>query len=226
MIEARCRSALLVLVTTTLALTGCDNMIFVELGRGQIGQVTVDRTFPTGLHPYEGCPSIDESYRSTTGGGRIVVAPLSEGCLLAVHIENAELLSKGTMSLWADALVSYDMSALIAIDVAIDQFVLDAGRTSPLGHAQLRSLSVALDERVLVDEKDLAKIGEGEDELRIAIPQELVDRFERALDERVAFTGTLDIRIVLRRGVAIPRFLHIRTLLQPFLLVDGWKAKF
>ncbi len=224
MTEARCRCAIVALVTSAMVLSGCDDWLLVELGRGQIGQVTVDRTFPTGLYAYEGCPSIDQRYTSGAGGGRIVVAPLSEGCLLAVHIENAELLSAGTMALWAEALKSYDMSALISIDVGIDEFVLDGGRMHPLGTERVRALSVALDERVLVEEKDLVNLHE--DEVRVPIPQELVDRFEQALDERVAFTGTLDIRLVLRSSVPIPRFLHVRTLLQPYLLVDGWNATF
>lgn len=224
MTEARCRCAIVALVTSAIALTGCD-MMLVELGRGQISQVLVDRTFPTGLRPYDGCPSIDLPYGTGPTGGRLVVAPLSEGCLLAVHMNEAVLLNAGTMSLWADALAGYDMSALIAIDVIIDQFSIDGGRALPLGLDRVQALSIALDERVLVKRKDLENVGE-EEETRIPIPQSLVDSFEQALDERRAFTGALDIRLVLKPDVQIPRILHVRTLLQPVLLIDGWNAAF
>lgn len=221
MIEAR-RSAVLAALSLTLA-AGCSDAFLVELGRGQIGQVVVDRTFPTGHRPYEGCPEMRLVFEGSANG-EVVIAPLSHGCLLSVHVEDAILLNSATMSAWSDALVAYDMSALVAIDVIIDELILDGGRHEPLEDGAIQAVSIALDERVLVDHRDLAAIDT--DELRVPIPNTLVDRFVTALDEKKAFTGTIDVRIVLRPGVAIPRLLHLRTLLQPVLLVDGWSATF
>jgi hypothetical protein len=83
---------------------------------------------------------------------------------------------------------------------------------------------------VLFDEGDLASMDNEETDdakkLRLTIPHSLVDRFVQALHEGRAFTGTLDVRLVLRRDVAVPRVVHVRTLLQPVLLVDGWDATF
>lgn len=223
MYEARSAAALAAF--SLMLTTGCSDAFLVELGRGQIGQVVVDRTFPTGLRPYEGCPEIHLSSEGSSGPrGEIVVAPLSHGCLLSVHMEDAVLLNSATMSAWHDALVSYDMNALVAIDVIIDELVLDGGRLVPLAPDAMRSVTIALDERVLVDRDDLATIDTKE--LRVTIPEPLVDRFVTALDERRAFTGTIDVRMVLRPGIEIPRLLHLRTLLQPVLLVDGWSATF
>jgi hypothetical protein len=214
------RSAALVALSLTLA-AGCSDAFLVELGRGQIGQVVVDRTFPTGRRPYEGCPSIR---LASEGTGEIVVAPLSKGCLLAVHIDDAILLNAATMSAWNDALAAYDMSALIAIDVIVDELVLDGGRLVTLDGDAVHSVSIALDDRVLLDQDEIASLDTNE--LRLAIPDTLVDRFVTALDERRAFTGSIDVRVVLRPGVEIPRLLHLRTMLQPVLLVDGWSATF
>ena len=221
--EAR-RSATLAALSLTLA-AGCSDVFLVELGRGQIGQVVVDRTFPTGLHPYDGCPSIRAATDPSRGARtEVVVAPLSHGCLLALRMEDAVLLNDATMAAWSDALASYDMSALIAIDVIVDELVLDGGRSVDFGPSELHSVSIALDDRVLLDKEEIESLDT--DEIRLAIPATLVDRFITALDEKRAFTGTIDVRVVLRPGIEIPRILHLRTMLQPVLLVDGWGATF
>lgn len=218
------RRAALVLLVSVLG-PGCSDLFLVELGRDQIGKVRVDRSFPTGLRGYDGCPSLHLVFgKEGSTSGDVVVAPLSAGCLLSVRMEEAELLNAPTMRAWAEALKSYDMSALIAIDIIVDELSLDAGRRSPFGDGDVRSLSIALEDRVLVDQDDLATLGTSE--LRMTIPQRLVDRFLEALENGHAFTGTLDLRLVLREGVEIPPVLHLRTLLQPVLLVDGWKATF
>lgn len=204
---------------------GCSDLFLVELGRDQVGQVRVDRTFPTGLHELDGCPPLHLAFgKEGSASGDVVVAPLSAGCLLSVRLEEAELLNAPTMRAWAEALKGYDMSALIAIDIIVDELSLDAGHRSPLGERDVYSLSIALEDRVLVDQDDLAMLGT--DELRMTIPQRLVDGFLEALENGHAFTGTLDLRMVLREGVDIPPVLRLRTLLQPVLLVDGWKATF
>jgi hypothetical protein len=221
--EARCAATLAALTLTLTA--GCSDAFLVELGRGQIGQVVVDRTFPTGFRPYEGCPSVRIGTDGSSGPrGEIVVAPLSKGCLLALHMEDAVLLNDATMAAWSDALVSYDMNALIAIDIIVDELVLDGGRSVDLGADEVHSVSIALDDRVLLDLEEIQSLDTNE--VRLGIPDTLVDRFVTSLDERRAFTGTIDVRVVLRPGVQIPRILHLRTMLQPVLLVDGWGATF
>lgn len=221
--EAR-RTVTLAALSLTLA-AGCSDAFLVELGRGQIGQVVVDRTFPTGYRPYEGCPSIRLASDPERGPrSEVVVAPLSHGCLLALHMEETVLLNDATMAAWSDALVSYDMSALVAIDVIVDELVLDGGRFVDLGPSEVHSLSIALDDRVLIDQEEIESLDT--DEIRLGIPDTLVDRFITSLDEKRAFTGTLDVRLVLRPDVEIPPVLHLRTMLQPVLLVDGWGATF
>lgn len=224
MFEARCSALLAAL--SILITAGCSDLFLVELGRGQIGQVLVDRTFPTGHRPYEGCPEVRLAFESDGGGphGNVVIAPLSHGCLLSVRVEDAILLNAATMSAWSDALASYDMRALVAIDVIIDELRLLGEARQPLDVRTLAAVSIALDDRILVDHRDLAHFGK--EELRVSIPQSLIDRFIEALDEKKAFTGTIDVRLVLRPEVAIPRALRVRTLLQPVLLVDGWRATF
>lgn len=210
-----------------LLLAGCDG-ILVELGRGQIAQVLVERTFPTGLSPYEGCPDVHLEYGgSGASGGEIRVAPLSEACLLNVRMDDAVLLSDATMTLWSEQLAAYDMGALISIDVIIDEIVVDGGRTVPLGIEDVQSVSIALDDRVMIDADDiLVTREEGDEEIRVPIPQSLVDRFIASLDAQEAFTAKLEVRLVLRDDVEIPRILHVRALLQPVLLVDGLAATF
>lgn len=223
--DAHRRLATSVLATAVL-LTGCD-ALFVELGRGQIAQVLVERTFPTGLAPYEDCPSLMLEYGGTgAAGGAITIAPLSRGCLLNVRLDGAILLTQSTMRLWSEQLAGYDMSALISIDVIIDEILVDGGRSFPLGADEVQSMSIALDDRVMLDQDDVLIPRGEEDELRIPVPQSLVDSFITALDEQVAFTSKLEVRIVLRDGVPIPRVLHVRAMLQPVLLVDGWNATF
>lgn len=224
--STRCCHALWIAAWLVLA-AGCDGVL-VELGRGQIAQVVVERTFPTGFGPYDGCPDV----RLELGGGgassgEITIAPLSHACLMNVRMEDAVLLTQSTMELWSEQLAAYDMQALISIDVVVDDIVVDGGRRVPLGPEEVRSISIALDDRVMLDLDDIEAIeSEAEDEIRIPVPQTLVDRFVVALKERQAFTARLELRLVLRDDVEIPRVVHVRALLQPILLVDGWDATF
>lgn len=226
MTEALRHPAALVLASLLLV-TGCDGVL-VELGRGQIGQVLVERTFPTGFSSYgDDCPDLELEYGGTgASGGAITIAPLSKACLLNVRMDDAVLLSQATMELWSEQLAAYDMSALISIDIIIDEIELDGGRTIPLGADQVQSVSIALDDRVMLDQDDIHMVEDGTDELRVPVPQSLVDNFIQALEEKEAFTSRLEVRLVLRNGVRIPRILHVRALLQPVLLVDGWNATF
>ncbi len=184
MTEARRRYVLIALAASALTLTGCQDLFMVELGRKNIAAVVVNRAFPTGLSDPTGCPAVDRTYHTSGGDARIVVAQLTEGCLLAVHLDEAELLNEGTMKLWAKALKGYDLSALISIDIIIDQFRLDAGREHPFGADQVQALSIALDKRVLVQREDLARIESGENDVRIPIPQELVESFREVAGGR------------------------------------------
>lgn len=207
--------------------TGCD-AVLVELGRGQIAPVVVERTFPTGFGPYEGCPDVRLEYGGDgASSGAITIAPLSRACLMNVRMEDAVLLSQSTMELWHEQLKAYDMQALVSIDVVVDDVVVDGGRHVPLGPEEVRAISIALDDRVMLDLDDIEAIERDEaDEIRIPVPQTLVERFVVALTERKAFTSRLELRLLLRDEVPIPRLLHVRALLQPILLVDGWNATF
>lgn len=205
-------------------LVGCDPWV-VEVGRGQVTPVVVERIMVTGLTPEDGCPSARVRYRTFDDRyGDATVAPLSQGCLLAFREDDVELMPADVIGVWREQLRGVDLTALLAVELIVDSLEIfdDSRQLIPL--EDLDSVSLHLDGQVLFTREDMASMNESE--LRVPVPEELIERFLLALESGDALTAEMEIRMVFGEGVPIPNLMRVRAELQPILKVDAWKVLF
>lgn len=212
------------LLAMSVLLFGCEPMV-IEIGSDHIAPVVVERLLYTGLEPEDGCPAFQIPYVTLDRReGEATIAPHSSGCLLAFREMDVVLMPAETMAHWSAQLAGYDMGALMGADLVVNELVIFDGVSTPIPLDELEEVSFHFDGRVLFTREDMQKLES--EELRVTVPQELVDRFLMALDAQSALTAELEMRIVLREGRAVPGLLLVRTELQPVLRINAWDAIF
>ncbi len=211
------------LLVSFALLVGCD--LVIEVGADHIAPVVVERVMYTGLEPGDGCPSLQLPYRTLDDrSGEATIAPLTSGCLLAFREEDVLLMPAEVMEHWSAQLSGYDMSSLIGVELVVNQLEIRDGVRDPMPVEDFDVVSLHLDGQVLFTRQDMARLGR--EELRVRVPQELVDRFLRALERGEALTAEMEVRIVFRDGRPVPGIILVHTELQPVLMVDAWRAIF
>lgn len=215
------RLALASLLALGMHLSGC----VVEIGPGHVEPVLFERVMYTGLEPEDGCPTVHVPYLTLDRrNGEANVEPVPGGCLLGFREDDVELVAAPVMREWREQLGGTDLSALLGADLVVNELRFTNGVRTPIDAADLAEVAVLLDQTLLFTREELAQLGTRE--LRIPVPEDLLERFLDALERGEAVTAELKVHLVFRDGYAVPTLLVVRAELQPILKVDALKVLF
>lgn len=214
-------------LASALVLTGCANLILVELGEGSVKPFRFERTFSLSERARTECPfGSAESFPSDADRALVSFAPMDDGCMVDVRLEGARLLTRERVVDRAERLSRRgDIGAVRALDLVLTTLVLEDQDGEPLRLEHVRSLVITVDGAVVWRERDVPAMAES-GTARATMPDTFVDRFKRALMEHEELRADLGLRLLIddpRR--LVPAELRVDTVLQPVVLVDGLDAK-
>lgn len=205
-------------------LSGCA----IELGEGDVAPIRFDRSYVLGASPLTECPFGTRMLPASDDApsASVTFVPVREGCLVDIRVDDGRLLDREAITERAEKLEGRgDLDSILAVDLALTDMRLEDQDGERLDLSLVQSLTIRLDDEVIVSEQDIQRYLDG-DAVRVSLPEATVGRFVEALVERRDLRGRLRITMVMTDpGRLIPAILSVRTALQPIVLVDGIAAK-
>lgn len=203
-------------------LSGCTDLVTIDIGRGRIAPIEVNRELDVGGGTLLGCPKIERSFAAEgAASASASLTPVTTGCRARLRLEDALLVNRANIERIGGMLAGFDRTALVGIDVEVDELALD-GDGERLESDSTHELSVLLDEQIVLS----AIEPESVPGRREALPESVVDAFFRAVDAEEALRVDLELQLTFREGARLPDTLRLHMLLQPILRVDVIRAAF
>lgn len=200
----------------------------IELGEGDVAPIRFDRSYVLGDSPLSECPfgTRELPANEEALSARVTFVPVREGCLVDIRVDDGRLLDRDAIVSRAEKLEGRgDLDSILAVDLALTDMRLEDQDGVRLDLSLVRSLTIRLDDEVVVSEQDIQRYLDG-DVVRVTLPEATVGRFIEALIERRDLHGRLRVTMVMTDpSRLIPAILSVRTSLQPIVLVDGIAAK-
>ena len=202
---------------------GCTDLVTTDIGRGEIAAIEIDRRFSLDqARPRDLCPTLTREL--PPGDARAAsasLAPVEIGCELTLRVEDAVLVSAASMEQHGDAVGDRDTTAIVGIDVEVDELLVEDGAGVRLGQDEVGHIVLELEGTEVV--RMAGPTGQ-EAPIRGSLPQSLVDDFVAGLESGAEVRGDVEVRAIFTDASHIPDESRIYARLQPILRVDVVRA--
>lgn len=193
-------------VLSAILVTGCTDLVTVDVGAGRIEPVTIEERVALDDLASGRCLDAERDIEAADAlEGTLSVRALPSSCRVEVELDDAVLVDRATMIAIADALADLDTTALVGIDVEVLELIVPGSTSVELG----------LERTTLARSTELP--------VRTSVPEAVVDAFLVAVEKRAELRADLTLAVAFPRGTALSR-VDARMVLQPILRVDVVRA--
>ncbi len=204
-------------------LFGCDDLVTIDVESEKIEPITVDLSLDLGDQPVALCPELVVPLQiANATAASATLTPVELGCRLDIRIDDAMLVSRETLMSQAQVLEDVDTTALVGIDVVLEEVVVEDGTTNtsfPPGTIQ--EIGLGIEDQVVLRTTEL---GVQSTTVRGPLPRSLVDEFLVAIEKGTELRGDVELSLSFATASTVPPTVHIVVVLQPILRVDVVRA--
>lgn len=204
-----------------LAISGCTDLVTVELGAGRVSPIEVRQEVPLRAEILRSCAPVTLPFEwPNSEGASASIAPAGAGCEVTIVVTSAVIVDRDTIVEQLASIGELDATALVGIDVELVELVLTAGDGSSLDGA-ITAAAVRIDGQPIFMG---VSPGVQSPPPRGALPETTAAGFRAALTQPADVRADLELRFVFADPSAIPTRLGVRVVLQPIFLVDVVRA--